>query len=331
MDRTTQMIALQLTEQEDQISLRRLLVEGVQKTEAVEHVELFELKSDLEDQRDGTAYYRNALDQGAQFEHMERRSTLLQAIAEQQVVKSEIRFEGRESYRYAIPIYSAGIVTEVLSVESKAIPEASFEQIQFLANIYRNYTQLLNKYERDTLTGLLNRRSFEDRLSHYMDELVVQMQAGGEVIFPHLAVLDIDHFKRINDNYGHLYGDDVLLLFSNQMREHFSAETSLYRFGGEEFVVVMNNRAEEAERQLEAFRHVIEHYHFPQVGQVTVSIGYTSITGSAASAEIIDRADQALYFAKEHGRNRVCNYEQLVAMGQIASQQEQDGGDIELF
>lgn len=331
-------IALRLTEQEDQIALRQVLLQGVRAVPHVEKAELFKIKSDLDDQNAGRAYYRNAVEPDTKFEQLEQRQTMLEAIAKQQICKDEVRFGDQKTYRYAIPILSSGVVSEMLSIESEALLPTDFQSIEFLSNIYCNYMQILHKYERDALTGLLNRRSFDDRLNHYMEQLAEAQQQGREEFdpsmespVPHLAVLDIDHFKRVNDNYGHLYGDDVLLLFSNQMREQFSAETSLYRFGGEEFVVVMHLSPKEAEAQLEQFRTRIEQFEFPQVGQVTVSIGYTAIFSSSVSSEIIDRADQALYYAKEHGRNRVCSHEALVASGEIAPTEQQDGGEIELF
>ncbi len=328
-------VALQLTDQEDQVALRRVLLAGVGAVPHVNNVALFEMKSDLKEAQEGELFYRNALESDAQFTRLEQRSSMLQAFHRQEIVRDEIESGEAHTHRYVIPIQSSGVISELLSVESCELSDADFESIRFLSEIYRNYTQLLHKYERDALTGLLNRRSFEERLSHYMEQLAevysadMEKTAGGAI--PHLAVLDIDHFKRINDNYGHLYGDDVLLLFSNQMREQFSAETSLYRFGGEEFVVVMNASDRETAQQLENFRRAIEQFDFPQVGQVTVSIGYTAVPGSSVSSEIIDRADQALYFAKEHGRNRVCSYEELVDAGQIEPKQQQDGGEIELF
>lgn len=327
-------VALQLTDQKDQIALRHVLLSGVGAVEHVAQVDLFEIKSDLSGEPEEKIFYRSVVEANAQFTHLERRSVMLAALQQQEIIKDTVGF-GRDClHRYAIPILSSGVISEILSVVSAELSTADFESIRFLSEIYRNYTHLLHKYERDALTGLLNRRSFEERLGHYMEQLAEQQLSPvvvDEGAVPHLAVLDIDHFKRVNDTYGHLYGDDVLLLFSNQMRGQFSAETSLYRFGGEEFVVVMNVSDEEAERQLEQFRSAIEAFDFPQVGRVTVSIGYKAVLSSSVSSEIIDRADQALYFAKEHGRNRVCSYEQLVESGAILPKQLQDGGEIELF
>ena len=134
---------------------------------------------------------------------------------------------------------------------------------------------------------------------------------------PHwLAIIDIDHFKRINDRFGHLYGDEVLILLARNMKRLFRQRDKLFRFGGEEFVIVLDRTAEaSAEIVLDRFRETIEKTHFPQVGKVTVNIGFVRLDKVDVSSAIIGRADQALYYAKQNGRNRVCFYEKLVAQG----------------
>jgi len=134
-------------------------------------------------------------------------------------------------------------------------------------------------------------------------------------------VLDIDHFKRINDELGHLYGDEILVRFSQLLRETFRAGDLLYRFGGEEFVAVYGvEHEEEGATPLERFRRAVERHPFPGVRQVTVSAGHTRIPDATTPAStLIDRADLALYYAKGHGRNRVCGWEALVAAGELES------------
>ena len=95
-----------------------------------------------------------------------------------------------------------------------------------------------------------------------------------------LAVSDIDFFKRVNDDFGHLYGDEVLLLMANIMRETFRGTDILFRFGGEEFVIVLRSTNQQGAHQaLERFRITVEEYDFPQVGNVTISIGYIESGG----------------------------------------------------
>src|SRR6202011_3687326 len=93
-----------------------------------------------------------------------------------------------------------------------------------------------------------------------------------------LALIDIDRFKSINDGYGHLFGDEVLLLVSQLMKRSFRGADQLFRFGGEEFVVLLDRASEPgAQIVLERLRTTIGEHEFPQVGQVTISVGYTRI------------------------------------------------------
>lgn len=213
--------------------------------------------------------------------------------------------------------------------------------VEGFVQIYWNYLKLIEDNERDKLTGLLNRKTFDDKLLEILhanrsaqaklrrEQPERREGDGGRHYW--LAVLDIDHFKRINDTYGHLYGDEVLILMANIMRCSFRRADLLFRYGGEEFVVVFRTRAlDDARNVLERFRQNLERYRFPQVGQVTASVGFTQILDLTVASELITRADKALYYAKEHGRNQVCSYESLLADGALAAD---DGhfGDIELF
>ena len=128
-----------------------------------------------------------------------------------------------------------------------------------------------------------------------------------------LAVMDIDFFKRVNDNFGHLIGDEVLLLMARLMRTNFRFHDQLYRFGGEEFVILMRCASPEASgKVLERFRRMVEEHVFPQVGYITVSVGYTMLRNDDTPGAAFDRADKAVYYAKAHGRNQVVSYQELV-------------------
>jgi diguanylate cyclase (GGDEF)-like protein len=181
--------------------------------------------------------------------------------------------------------------------------------------------------ETDPLTRLSNRRVFYSRVSAGMYRWV----KGAYRHF--MAVADIDHFKQVNDRYGHLYGDEILIHFARLMRRTFRAGDLLFRFGGEEFVAVFGVEDEEMKpTPLERFRQATEEYAFPKVGRVTVSLGVVAIgDGSFPATTLFDRADQALYYAKSHGRNRVCDYDELVAAGEIAPPQKPAASEAELF
>ncbi len=215
-----------------------------------------------------------------------------------------------------------------------------------MLQIYRNYLRILEESEVDTLTSLLNRRTFDRNLLKMLTEPDTQElydQNIAEADKPKrrnhpisgqnwLAVMDIDFFKKINDQYGHLYGDEVLIMLANMMRACFRHYDKLFRFGGEEFIIILKSTDKTgAERALSRFRKQVEAHNFPQVGQVTVSLGYAEIKRGDLSTQILGKADEALYYAKRHGRNRVCNYEDLIAAGEIKLTVAESNSDIELF
>ena len=206
------------------------------------------------------------------------------------------------------------------------------ECISKLLDVYQNYIGLLNDNERDTLTGLLNRKTFDIRINKILANMH-QFNARKNDRVAHvyyLAVFDIDHFKRVNDDYGHLVGDEVLLLFSQLMAKSFRETDPLFRFGGEEFVGIFGCVSDDDIGPiLERFRKKLQDYIFPQVGRVTVSMGYTKLSVDNTPSQTVDRADLALYYAKNNGRNQVCFYEQLVTEGLLKEQVHES--DVELF
>jgi diguanylate cyclase (GGDEF)-like protein len=203
--------------------------------------------------------------------------------------------------------------------------------VQGMLRILKNQLALLDYGERDTLTGLLNRKTFEARFKKLGNgPRASRGKAGAEELPSWLGLLDIDHFKSINDRYGHLFGDEVLLLVSQIMKRTLRGSDPLFRFGGEEFVVVLE-RVDEigAQTAFERLRAAVEAHTFPQAGSVTISLGYTSIVAQDGPTTCVERADAALYFAKRNGRNNVRRYETLIDAGALTAAQE--SSDIELF
>lgn len=209
-----------------------------------------------------------------------------------------------------------------------------------LLGVYRNFFAVLTEAQRDQLTGLSNRKTFDDVINKiYLhrplatEPVPVERRRDGAIETADfwLGMADLDNFKRINDTWGHLYGDEVLLLTSQLMQRHFRENDYLFRFGGEEFIVIIRTPNEEqAVRAFERFRAAMEAHPFPQVGQVTVSIGVTKMDPAIFSATLLDHADKALYHAKQNGRNQVCFFEKLVNSGQI-EESDFTSGAIELF
>lgn len=155
----------------------------------------------------------------------------------------------------------------------------------------------------DPLTGLPNRAAWSERLEHEMH----QWQQRGNNLS--LAMLDLDHFKRINDSYGHLAGDKVLKIIASVLRKRLRPTDFIARFGGEEFVLLMPDTPLAGALVLgEKLRSAIEACPFHFKGErvtVTVSIGMSAFMPGERSELVLKRADQALYRAKGAGRNRV--------------------------
>ena len=182
------------------------------------------------------------------------------------------------------------------------LPEEFYCRIVQNINMVSFVRQLKDMANRDYLTGLYNRR--------YLFQIAEQRHAEARLGKRKLAlgVVDADHFKRINDCYGHAIGDQVLKKIADTMRISLPGADILARYGGEEFVCVLTPENEkDAERQLEALRYAIESASLIIDGErisVTVSIGFATECGKSLAA-MIEQADQALYRAKTEGRNRI--------------------------
>lgn len=212
--------------------------------------------------------------------------------------------------------------------------------LEGLVRIYRNYVSILLDNQTDTLTGILNRKTFDDRILRLID--IKKREKNITSIPGHerravsderfwLGIFDIDDFKKVNDTFGHIYGDEILILVSRIMQNVFRSSDMKFRFGGEEFIIVM--RAEDSSAAysvFERFRRDVENYRFPQTGKITVSIGIVEITGEETPSVFVGCADKALYYAKEHGKNMTCVYADLVKKGLIEPEASRKG-EVILF
>jgi diguanylate cyclase (GGDEF)-like protein len=227
-----------------------------------------------------------------------------------------------------LPIGGGRAQAAVLEVASaRALEPGLIQLVQTLLDIHDSQVALLDHAECDTLTGLLNRKTYDEA---FLRSAALRPGGVGERGCCVLGVLDIDHFKRVNDRFGHLIGDEVLLLLAQLMRRNFRQQDGLYRFGGEEFVVLMRCRhRSEAAQAFERLRATVQAHAFPQVGQVTVSIGMTEVLPGDTPARAFSRADEAVYRAKHEGRNRVCDHDALSASG--LAQAQDKVGEVELF
>ncbi|GBG15478.1 uncharacterized protein NMK_3086 [Novimethylophilus kurashikiensis] len=207
--------------------------------------------------------------------------------------------------------------------------------IHGILEVFTNYFELLDTSQRDQLTGLLNRHSLESNLDRLWNVLSARMHdkshnrrnAENESFW--LCMIDIDHFKKINDQFGHIIGDEVLIMITRLLQVSFRKSDLLYRFGGEEFIAIIAAKdLETAQQTFERARARVEEFPFPQVGHVTISGGFTNANPMLLPQEIVHRADSSLYAAKTAGRNRICHYETLIAQGLV---KEAATGSIDIF
>lgn len=176
-------------------------------------------------------------------------------------------------------------------------------------------SQLERLASRDPLTGVPNRRMIELELPQVVaSHLRTGLPAG-------LAVLDLDHFKEVNDRHGHVAGDEVLVAFTAIVQGCIRKRDRLYRFGGEEFVLLLPaTTAEGVDRALEKLHAELGARLRCPSGPVRTSIGASMLQPGDDWRTWLDRADAALYDAKRSGRDRVCTVEGTLRVGAVAAQ-----------
>jgi len=235
------------------------------------------------------------------------------------------------SNQYAYPMLGRSGVSYLLYVSGTSLDEDQVRLIEILWKVWQHLYSLVERNELDALTGLLNRVAFDNRLQEIFSQGHHAYRRKDDEESRVLALIDIDHFKEVNDQFGHLLGDEVLVQLSRLMSSSFRGNDLVFRFGGEEFVVILRDcTLENAHNILDRFRQKASAYSYPRIGHKTVSIGMTRISSSELPTTILDRADRALYFSKENGRDQCNGYETLVAGGKLVP--SPPGSDnIELF
>lgn len=331
-----------LTENQDVDSLELSLLTSIIELIECRKAAIYELDVVEADQINTTLQVDvNTKDQGLQWRHDVKaddvRPELWNAIQQQQKIKIE---DADGTVYFWVPV-SGGGKQGCLYLDCQRLNYQQVELVEAIAKIYSNYLGILLESERDKLTGLLNRHSFDRRLKQILarqrreqTEAVVNgvpSRRETEQKSAWLVMVDIDHFKQVNDQFGHVCGDEVLLSLAQKMQSFFRKSDVMFRFGGEEFVLILapsNN--EDAFKKLDDFRAKIASEVFPLVDQVTISIGFTAVTDEYQLL-LIERADKALYYAKEHGRNQVQSYEALVSAKKLKKAEAEQTDDIDLF
>jgi diguanylate cyclase (GGDEF)-like protein len=177
------------------------------------------------------------------------------------------------------------------------------DHVAVAVNHARLFQQMQHQALTDGLTGCFNRRFFEIQLERDL-HLATRMRQPVSLI-----LLDIDHFKRVNDSHGHDAGDDALRILAGALREEVRGVDMAARYGGEEFAIILPQAGPEGAMVMaETLRARVERMEVPGVGHITISFGVATFPLDASSRELlVTSADRALYLAKRTGRNRVCS------------------------
>jgi diguanylate cyclase (GGDEF)-like protein len=152
----------------------------------------------------------------------------------------------------------------------------------------------------DRLTQVFNRTKFHEVIKKELERAKRYSHSLSMIMF------DIDHFKKVNDTYGHTVGDYVLQTLTQIVKENLREIDYLVRWGGEEFIIITpETDIEKAEVLAERIRKGTENYIFDQVGAITISLGVAQLKKDDTEDTFIKRVDDAMYLAKQKGRNRV--------------------------
>ncbi|MBP1927370.1 diguanylate cyclase (GGDEF)-like protein/PAS domain S-box-containing protein [Sedimentibacter acidaminivorans] len=177
----------------------------------------------------------------------------------------------------------------------------------YILSVIKDITQLKELEEEirklsitDKLTQIYNRLKLDEILER---KFLLSSRSNDPFS---LIMVDIDHFKLVNDTFGHVVGDIVLLEFAKILKNNIRNTDVVGRWGGEEFLIILPKTAEEGSVLLaEKLRTIIEYYNFPKAGKITSSFGVASFKDDISVASLVSRADNALYKAKDSGRNKV--------------------------
>ncbi|WP_171036765.1 GGDEF domain-containing protein [Pseudoalteromonas ruthenica] len=237
--------------------------------------------------------------------------------AQQLVAKIDaerMRISGSQGQYVYFPIYHLGaVIGFVQSSSDFALTHDSPFVITNILNIYANQLYLLYRSRLDPLTELLNRQTFDSQVMDIINGDGFAERRDNELERQwYLAMFDIDHFKRVNDTYGHVIGDEVIILVARILKQSFRSEDYVFRYGGEEFaVLLLCDNKDQAMQVLERLRATVADFIFPQVKRLTISTGFCAFDDTSMVPELVHKADLALYNAKNNGRNQVVDFHSL--------------------
>ena len=196
--------------------------------------------------------------------------------------------------------------TKELAETSQILQSQLDESAIELKSLRQELAQVQEMAKTDALTGLFNRQAFDHKLEEHIE---TNKHSNSDLC---LLFLDLDHFKQVNDTYGHQVGDNVLRYTANLMKQHISKNHCAARYGGEEMAIIMpNTPLKKAMEIAEKIRSSLAQHPLKRkgskesIGIVTVSIGVSALKPNDSTESLIERADKAMYKAKKNGRNQV--------------------------
>ncbi|MFC3093107.1 GGDEF domain-containing protein [Alteromonas sediminis] len=207
-------------------------------------------------------------------------------------------------------------VSHYICIEAKGniVTQSDSYQIIGMLRVFQNFRALLTEAQTDELTGLPNRKAFNN-VTEKIGEAVVaspeviecdKRKSSDEPPQFWLALADLDNFKVINDSFGHLMGDEVLVRTAQTIQGSIREDDMVFRYGGEEFAILVSAKEKEQVIQvLERVRQNVEGLDFQRLGKITISIGFTEMKDDVFALTLVETADKALYQSKSNGKNQI--------------------------
>lgn len=212
-------------------------------------------------------------------------------------------FENEYAFDYIIMTALCGVaMIFIIYFLVKLLYTFHDEQMGYIKENYKKQMELIEELNIEPMTGLYNRNAFSEAI----DKIVRKPEKQDSEKY--LIMLDIDHFKRVNDTYGHICGDEVILSVANLIKGYMDLNIKGYRYGGEEFSIIAEEKSYKevfnVAKEISALLSQTE-YEFDKDFRITISAGIAKYKGTMLREEWISIADEALYRAKENGRNQI--------------------------
>ena len=214
--------------------------------------------------------------------------------------EAHVYLKHKEGYRIPVMVKTLPIYDDKQNIVAAI---EVFTDERFQKQIYHENQELKDKLRMDPLTQVANRHFFDFQLSKRIEETKVFSNTFG------ILMIDIDHFKKVNDTYGHLVGDEILKIVANSLSSNVEKSDLVSRWGGEEFIIIVDvDNINDLEKVAERLRHITMTSSYRMEEEktitVTVSIGGTLIRKDDDMKTLIARADENMYYAKQNGRNQ---------------------------